>query len=107
MTTAGRCRGVYVTGWIKRGPRGVIGTNRICADETVAALLEDFHGGRLAHEVAEPTGINRLLRDRGVRSVDWTGWRAIDAAERQRGAEVSRPRVKFIDITDMIATAGG
>jgi ferredoxin--NADP+ reductase len=99
--------GVYVTGWIKRGPRGVIGTNRICADETVATLLEDFHGGRLAREVADPAGVGQLLRDRGVTPIDWTGWRAIDAAERQRGAEMSRPRVKFIDVTDMIATAGG
>lgn len=98
--------GVYVTGWIKRGPRGVIGTNRNCADETVAALLEDFHAGRLNREVADPAGIGRLLRDRGVTPIGWTGWRAIDTAERQRGAEVSRPRVKFIDITEMVAAAG-
>lgn len=97
--------GVYVAGWIKRGPRGVIGTNRNCADETVAALLEDFHGGKLAGELAAPAGIGQLLSDRGAAPIGWEGWRAIDAAERRRGAEVSRPRVKFIDVTDMLAAA--
>ncbi|CDO31187.1 FAD-dependent oxidoreductase [Mycolicibacterium porcinum] len=98
-------RGVYVTGWIKRGPRGVIGTNRNCADETVAALLDDFVAGRLATDVADPAGIARLFSERGSSPIGWAGWRAIDAAERQRGAEVSRPRVKFIDITDMVSAA--
>ncbi len=97
--------GVYVTGWIKRGPRGVIGTNRNCADETVAALLEDFDAGKLAPDVADPAGIVRLLSERGSSPIGWTGWRAIDAAERRRGAEVSRPRVKFIDITEMVSAA--
>lgn len=97
--------GVYVTGWIKRGPRGVIGTNRNCAEETVAALLEDFHTGRLATEVADASGVGRLLNERGLSPIGWAGWRAIDAAERRRGAEVSRPRVKFTAIAEMVSAA--
>ncbi|MDV3124539.1 FAD-dependent oxidoreductase [Mycobacterium sp. 21AC1] len=97
--------GVYVTGWIKRGPRGVIGTNRVCADETVAALLEDFHADRLAPAVADPAGIGRLLDERGSAPIGWAGWRAIDAAERRRGAEMSRPRVKFTAVADMVSAA--
>ena len=97
--------GVYVTGWIKRGPRGVIGTNRNCAEETVAALLEDFHTGKLAPDVADPAGVRRLLSERGLSPIGWAGWRSIDAAERRRGAEVSRPRVKFTAIADMVSAA--
>jgi ferredoxin--NADP+ reductase len=97
--------GVYVTGWIKRGPRGVIGTNRACAEETVAQLWEDFDTGRLAREVKDRTGLLELLAERGAYPVDWQGWRAIDVAERKRGADASRPRVKFVDIRDMLAVA--
>ena len=99
--------GVYVTGWIKRGPRGVIGTNRICAQETVAALWADFTDGGLKHEVADRDSLHRLLDQRGVTPVRWQGWRAIDAAERRRGAEASRPRVKFVAIEEMLAAARG
>jgi ferredoxin--NADP+ reductase len=98
--------GVYVTGWIKRGPRGVIGTNRTCAEQTVARLWEDFDAGTLAREVADRAALQKLLVDRGAEPVDWRGWRAIDTAERKRGADASRPRVKFVDIADMLAAAG-
>lgn len=97
--------GVYVTGWIKRGPRGVIGTNRNCADETVARLLEDFREGRLGREVKSREAVRDLLADRGVKRVDWSGWRAIDTAERQRGAATSRPRIKFVDVAEMLSAA--
>ena len=97
--------GVYVTGWIKRGPRGVIGTNRTCARETVARLWEDYDSGRLNRPVADQAGLDRLLADGGAEPVDWRGWQAIDAAERDRGSALSRPRVKFVDIADMLAVA--
>lgn len=57
--------GAYVTGWIKRGPRGVIGTNRICAAETVAALLSDFDAGLLDREISDRQALGELLTDRG------------------------------------------
>ncbi|KAA0115005.1 FAD-dependent oxidoreductase [Mycolicibacterium sp. P9-22] len=99
--------GCYVTGWIKRGPRGVIGTNRTCAEETVGELWRDHLDGALSRTLAGPGELRKLLQERGVQAVDWSGWRAIDAAERERGAAVSRPRVKFIGIPEMRAAALG
>jgi ferredoxin/flavodoxin---NADP+ reductase len=97
--------GVYATGWIKRGPRGVIGTNRACAEQTVAGLWQDFDDGKLAREVGDRAALLRLLARRGAHPIDWRGWRAIDTAERQRGVEASRPRIKFVDIADMLTVA--
>lgn len=108
--SAGRVDGApgsYVTGWIKRGPRGVIGTNRTCAEETVAELWRDHLDGALQRDVADPDLLRALLQDRGVQAVDWSGWRAIDTAERERGTAASRPRVKFIGIPEMRTTALG
>ena len=99
--------GSYVTGWIKRGPRGVIGTNRTCAEETVGELWRDHLDGALHRTVRGPDELQKLLQDRGVQAVDWRGWRAIDTAERERGAAASRPRVKFIGIPEMRTAALG
>ena len=98
-------QGVYVTGWIKRGPRGVIGTNRTCAEETVARLWEDFDDGRLSRDVQDRAALEKLLRHRNAEPVDWSGWCSIDTAERKRGVEASRPRVKFVGVADMIAAS--
>jgi ferredoxin--NADP+ reductase len=97
--------GVYVTGWVKRGPRGVIGTNRACAAETVGHLLADFDNGQLARDLAAPEGLSSLLAARGATPLTWKQWQAIDAEERKRGAEAARPRVKFVDVAEMLATA--
>ncbi|WP_084027740.1 FAD-dependent oxidoreductase [Mycobacterium avium] len=99
--------GTYVTGWCKRGPRGVIGTNRMCAQETVAKLWEDYDEGRLSHDVKDRAGIDALLKQNGADPVGWQGWCAIDAAESEQGAQTSRPRVKFVDIADMLNVAQG
>lgn len=97
--------GVYVTGWIKRGPQGVIGTNRSCAEETVAELLADFDDGLLTRAVADRDALRILMDQRGVAPVDWSGWRAIDAAERDRGSAESRPRVKFVAVDELLAAS--
>ncbi|MFD4356918.1 FAD-dependent oxidoreductase [Nocardia sp. NPDC058518] len=97
--------GVYVTGWIKRGPRGVIGTNRSCAAETVAGLLADHANGDLDRPVADRQALLELMTDRGLTPVDWPGWRAIDAAERDHGAARSRPRVKLVSVAELLDTA--
>ena len=95
--------GVYVTGWIKRGPSGVIGTNKKDAAETVALLLEDLRAaprkGRSAEEV------DALLLDRGVRFVLYSGWTSIDEVERAAGEKVGRPRVKLCTWDDLLAAA--
>jgi ferredoxin--NADP+ reductase len=97
--------GVYVTGWVKRGPRGVIGTNRACAVETVSYLLADFDNGKLARALAAPEGLSNLLARRGATPLTWEQWQSIDAEERRRGAETARPRVKFVDVAEMLAAA--
>ncbi|HEX9834013.1 MAG TPA: FAD-dependent oxidoreductase [Mycobacterium sp.] len=97
--------GVYATGWIKRGPRGVIGTNRGCAHETVNALFDDFVAGRLDRTVGTNAALDALLASRGVTVVDWQGWRAIDTTERERAADTRRPRVKFADTGELVAVA--
>ncbi|MEO6470627.1 MAG: FAD-dependent oxidoreductase [Aeromicrobium sp.] len=97
--------GAYVTGWIKRGPQGVIGTNRACAEQTVARLWEDFNNGELSGDVNARGTLQVLLADNGADPIGWTGWQAIDAIERARGSQASRPRVKFVAIADMIAAS--
>lgn len=98
--------GVYVTGWIKRGPRGVIGTNRSCAEQTVARLWEDFDAGVLTTEVGDRAEIDAVIASHGATPLSWQDWTAIDEAERDRGEQVSRPRVKFVDVADMLAQVG-
>src|SRR5213592_3253734 len=86
----------YCAGWIKRGPTGIIGTNKKDAMETVALLLEDLEQGRIAHKedvIAE--AVETLLAGRGVRAVVYSGWSSIDDIERTAGEKLGRPRVKL------------
>jgi ferredoxin/flavodoxin---NADP+ reductase len=99
--------GEYAVGWIKRGPSGVIGTNKKCATDTVARLLEDRAGGRLADPPAAGSDlIEAWLRARVSGLVTWRGWEAIDEHERGRGAPAGRPRVKLVRVPEMLAVAG-
>ena len=96
--------GTYCAGWIKRGPTGVIGTNKKDATETVDLLLEDARAGRLASGQADRT-IDALLASRGVEVVTYAGWEAIDALERARGEEQGRPRVKLCTWDELLAAS--
>ena len=96
--------GIYCAGWIKRGPTGVIGTNKKDATETVDLLLEDARAGRLASGQADRT-IDALLASRGVEVVTYAGWEAIDALERARGEEQGRPRVKLCTWDELLAAS--
>jgi ferredoxin--NADP+ reductase len=88
--------GVYCAGWIKRGPTGIIGTNKKDATETVQLLLDDVRAGRLRHdEAATAEAVDALLAERGVRPVLYAGWTTIDELERAAGEKLGRPRVKF------------
>jgi ferredoxin--NADP+ reductase len=102
----GPATGAYVAGWIKRGPTGFIGTNKSCAMQTVATLVDDFNAGLLNDPRTRPGALDRMIRARQVDLVDATGWRAIDAAETARGQAVGRPRVKFTSVPEMLAVAG-
>jgi ferredoxin--NADP+ reductase len=94
--------GVYCAGWIKRGPSGVIGTNKKDAAETVERLLEDADAGVLSAGGGE---LEDLLRDRGVDFVEYAGWEAIDAHERAHGESQGRPRVKLTSWDELLAKA--
>ncbi|MBD0322606.1 MAG: FAD-dependent oxidoreductase [Aldersonia sp.] len=96
--------GVYTTGWIKRGPRGVIGTNRADSAETVAMLLEDFEAGRLEKPARGRDELVALLAQRQPDSIDKARWAAIDAAELAAGTSAGRPRVKFVSLDALRAT---
>ncbi|WP_067680142.1 FAD-dependent oxidoreductase [Nocardia miyunensis] len=98
--------GTYVTGWIKRGPSGVIGTNRYCSQETVRALLEDFAAGRLRTPDRSRAELDAVLEQRRPERLGAREWKAIDAAERRAGRVGGRPRVKFVDIGEMLSAAG-
>jgi ferredoxin--NADP+ reductase len=97
--------GVYCAGWIKRGPTGVIGTNKKDATETVQLLLEDAREGRLERAGASGDAVVELLAERGAEAVVYTGWEAIDERERSRGAELGRPRVKLCTWEELLTAA--
>jgi len=98
---------LYTAGWIKRGPTGVIGTNKACAQETVACMVEDLQAG-LHFNPAEPgvAAIEALVESRQPRFVSYADWLKIDAAEIARGEAQRRPRVKFVNIDEMLDIAG-
>jgi len=99
--------GVYCAGWIKRGPTGVIGTNKKDAAETVETLLEDAAAGRLEPKPdATAVAVDALLFERGVDVVEYDGWMAIDEAERTAGEKSGRPRVKLCSWDELLAAAG-
>ncbi|WP_320784063.1 FAD-dependent oxidoreductase [Streptomyces sp. CRN 30] len=96
--------GEYVAGWIKRGPTGVIGTNRPCAKETVTSLLLDAPALLRRDLPGDPLPV---LRAEGHAPVDWSGWRAIERAEAELGASLGRGVVKLSDWTSLRAAARG
>ena len=95
--------GVYAAGWIKRGPSGVIGTNKKDATETVQLLLADAAAGLLTR--TDDGSLEQLLEARGVEAVLYAGWEAIDRAERTAGEPHGRPRVKLATWDDLLAAS--
>ena len=86
----------YCAGWIKRGPTGIIGTNKKDAAQTVQLLLEDLEQGRITHrEHVTVEAVEALLAERGVRAVLYAGWASIDELERAAGEKLGRPRIKL------------
>jgi ferredoxin--NADP+ reductase len=99
--------GQYAVGWIKRGPSGVIGTNKKDAQETVDNVIEDAGTGRIpSPALAEDrSAIEALLAERAPDFITYHGWEAIDRAERDRGQPLGRPRIKFVRIDEMLDAA--
>jgi ferredoxin--NADP+ reductase len=98
--------GVYVAGWIKRGPQGVIGTNKQCATDTVQQIVADAEAGTLPSLDASAPAIDALLSARGVRVTSWQDWLALDRVEQERGAAAGRPRAKLTALEEMLAIIG-
>ena len=96
--------GVYVVGWLKRGPSGVIGTNKPDSSETVEQVLADAGAGVLPRRtLPRRDAVDMLLASRGVRVVSFADWQRIDATEQQRGKARGAPREKFTRIEEMLA----
>jgi ferredoxin/flavodoxin---NADP+ reductase len=100
-------RGEYAVGWIKRGPSGVIGTNKKDAADTVAKIVEDAEAGRLDAERADADECAQWLVARAPDAVTWEGWQAIDEHERSAGEPHGRPRVKLVRLADLVAAGRG
>jgi len=103
VTESGRViPGIYAAGWIKRGPTGVIGTNKADSDETVRHIFED-----ISQLPAAPQRDTRLLleslKKKGVRVVSFPGWKKIDAQEISRGQPAGKPREKFTSVAEMLS----
>jgi ferredoxin--NADP+ reductase len=98
--------GLYVAGWIKRGPTGIIGTNKKDAAESVTSMLADAESGVLP-SAPEPASeaFDAMLAERGVHVVQFSGWRAVDAAERALGASRGRDRTTIHDRADLFDAA--
>ncbi|MEU9302456.1 FAD-dependent oxidoreductase [Streptomyces sp. NPDC048269] len=104
VVRAGRASvGEYVAGWIKRGPTGVIGTNRPCAKETASSLLQD--AGTLARRELPGDPLD-AMRAAGLRPVEWPGWQAIESAETELGRSLGRRSVKIPDWQGLLHAAG-
>jgi ferredoxin/flavodoxin---NADP+ reductase len=101
--SGGPCRGEYVVGWVKRGPSGVIGTNKKDATDTVARIIEDTEAGALNTPAApDPEATAALYAERAPDAVTWEGWQAIDALEKSSGEPHGRPRIKIVRLAELI-----
>jgi NADPH-dependent glutamate synthase beta subunit-like oxidoreductase len=98
--------GLYAAGWIKRGPSGIIGTNKPCSYETVATLLADLPDLSPC-AVPHTEAVLDLLQQRGVKVVSFEDWRRIDALEVARGQASGKPREKFVAVADMLEILAG
>ena len=98
--------GVYVTGWIKRGPVGLIGNTKSDAKETIEMLLADYDAGNLPEPLhPDPSDIITYLTDHDVDYTTWAGWHRLDNAERELGAPEGRERKKIVEWEDMVVHA--
>jgi ferredoxin--NADP+ reductase len=96
-------RGLYVSGWIKRGPSGIIGTNKPDAAKTVECMFEDLQRGTVLNPFRpEPEAVDRLVHERQPHVVSYDDWQKIDAIEVERGSAIGRPRAKFTTVREAL-----
>ncbi|KAJ0986060.1 hypothetical protein J5N97_004416 [Dioscorea zingiberensis] len=99
--------GLYVVGWLKRGPTGIIATNLYCAEETVESVLEDVKRGLAASGSQKPgrQGLLQILENKGINYVPFSGWQKIDSVEKLRGQLKGKPREKITDWEELLRVA--
>ncbi|WP_257159650.1 FAD-dependent oxidoreductase [Corynebacterium cystitidis] len=98
--------GLYTTGWIKRGPVGLIGNTKSDAKDTTAMLLDDYHAGKLTPaQKRDPQDILDFLEEREIPITTWDGWYSLDAAERKLGEAEGRERKKIVEWAEMVKHA--
>ncbi|XP_059432232.1 NADPH:adrenodoxin oxidoreductase, mitochondrial [Corylus avellana] len=101
--------GLYVCGWLKRGPTGIIATNLYCAEETVLSISEDLDQGVLATKSGLPKpgreGLLHLLENRNVRVIPFSDWEKIDSTERRLGSLKNKPREKLTTSEELLQVA--
>lgn len=102
-----RVDGVYVAGWIKRGPTGVIGTNKPDAAETVASMLEDLAAGAVLRPARpDPASVEAVIRNSQPAYISYEDWLRINELEVAKGKRQGRPRVKFTSVEEVLAALG-
>ena len=97
--------GFYTAGWIKRGPSGLIGTNKPDSVKTVESLLQDRES-LLTADVSDSEALRQLLDQRGIRVINFEDWKRIDAAELEMGASRGKTREKFTRRKEMLDVLG-
>ncbi len=97
---------LYTAGWIRRGPSGIIGTNRACANETVEAVLADLGTSSIACDPALREQLLVKLKTIKPTNVDFSGWQRIDDLERKAGEACGKPREKITSVSEMLLAAG-
>jgi ferredoxin--NADP+ reductase len=101
--TESPCLGEYTAGWIKRGPSGVIGTNKPDAVETVRHMLTDFQEGQILQpSAADGSAIEQLVRERQPEFFNYEDWTRLNEVEINMGVAEGRPRVKITTIDEML-----
>lgn len=99
--------GLYTSGWIKRGPSGVVGTNKPDSVETVTCMLEDLHADKLLQPAqADAASIEQLVRERKPDYFSYADWKRLDQLEQERGKALGRPRLKFTSVAEMKQALG-
>ena len=96
-------RGQYVVGWIKRGPTGLLGTNKGDSGETVNAMLEDIQGQTAPmHDEQEPETVESFLKSKEASYLTFSDWKKLDLLEIEKGAALGKIRQKFVHLSDML-----
>jgi len=98
--------GLYATGWIKRGPTGVIGTNKTDSGETVKCIIDDISNNKFNNpEVDDSKSIETLIKERSPNFINYEQWQKVDQSEIERGQELGRPRLKYTDVYEILDVA--